>query len=134
MTHFKSFNDEYGHLTGDAVLKHVAQHFNQELFKQTSRGELFRYGGEEFVIIFRGLSPSDAQRVVTGIRDSLQKEPVMANGQSLNVTVSLGISALQATDTDFNSWFKRVDHYLYQSKKAGRNRITVEGVTMALTN
>lgn len=131
--HFKTFNDQYGHLTGDAVLKHVAQHFKQELFKQTARGQLFRYGGEEFVIIFRGVSATDAQRIVTGIRDTLQQNPVEANGQALAVNVSFGISELRLADDDFDAWFKRVDHYLYQSKKAGRNRCTVEGVTVALS-
>jgi len=127
--HFKHFNDQYGHLTGDAVLKHVAQHFNAELTRQTNNGELFRYGGEEFVIIFKDTSPTDAQHIVTSIRDTLQQHPVKINGKQLVVTVSIGISALQADDTDFDNWFKRVDHYLYLAKEAGRNRITVEGET-----
>jgi diguanylate cyclase (GGDEF)-like protein len=130
--HFKHFNDAYGHLAGDAVLKHVAQHFNQELVRQTSHGELFRYGGEEFVIIFENTEPLEAQRIVTAIRDTLQHEPVNLNGQKLNVTVSIGISALQPTDLNFDSWFKRVDHYLYLAKEAGRDRITVEGDTQKL--
>ncbi|MFD1420299.1 GGDEF domain-containing protein [Lactiplantibacillus songbeiensis] len=130
--HFKHFNDAYGHLAGDAVLKHVAQHFNQELVRQTSHGELFRYGGEEFVIIFENTEPLEAQRIVTAIRDTLQHEPVNLNGQKLNVTVSIGISALQPSDLNFDSWFKRVDHYLYLAKEAGRDRITVEGDTQKL--
>jgi len=130
--HFKYFNDDYGHLAGDAVLKHVAQHFNQELLRQTNHGELFRYGGEEFVIIFENTEPLEAQRIVTAIRDTLQHEPVNLNGKKLNVTVSIGISALQTTDLNFDSWFKRVDHYLYLAKEAGRDRITVEGDTQKL--
>ena len=127
--HFKIFNDEYGHLTGDAVLKHVAQHFNQALTRQTDTGELFRYGGEEFVIIFEDESPSAAEAIVTAIRNTLEEHPVHVNGQKLSVTVSVGISALQPADLDFESWFKRVDHYLYLSKEGGRDRITVEGQT-----
>ncbi|MCT4491150.1 GGDEF domain-containing protein [Levilactobacillus parabrevis] len=125
--HFKQFNDKYGHLTGDAVLKHVAHHFNEELAQQTNNGEIFRYGGEEFVIIFKDTAPTEAQRIVTSIRDTLQQHPVKINGQQLVVTVSIGISALQPDDADFDSWFKRVDHYLYLAKEAGRDRITVEG-------
>jgi len=127
--HFKLFNDKYGHLTGDAVLKHLAQHFNQELTRQTDNGELFRYGGEEFVIIFEDESPSAAEAMVTAIRNTLEGHPVHINGQKLTVTVSVGISALQPADMDFDSWFKRVDHYLYLSKEGGRDRITVEGQT-----
>jgi len=127
--HFKHFNDDYGHLTGDAVLKHVAQHFNQALTRQTDTGELFRYGGEEFVIIFEDESPSAAETIVTAIRNTLEEHPVHVNGQKLTVTVSVGISALEPADLDFDSWFKRVDHYLYLSKEGGRDRITVEGQT-----
>jgi len=130
--HFKYFNDEYGHLAGDAVLKHVAQHFDQELVRQTPHGELFRYGGEEFVIIFEDTSPADAQIAVTAIRETLKQHPVHLDNQKLTVTVSIGISALQPTDINFDSWFKRVDHYLYLSKQSGRNRMTVEGQTRHL--
>lgn len=131
--HFKQFNDTYGHMTGDAVLKHVASHFETALFKQTTHGQLFRYGGEEFVVIFRGIPAEQARTTITAIRDDLQKETVDFNGQKLRVTVSFGISQLQASDATFDDWFNRVDHYLYLSKEAGRNRITVEGTTLALT-
>jgi len=130
--HFKAFNDQYGHLTGDAVLRHVAQHFYHELFNQASHGEIFRYGGEEFVIMFRSRDVPTVQRIVTTIRDSLQADPLVADGQPLAITVSFGIAGLKASDPDFDSWFERVDHYLYQSKRAGRNRMTVSGKTVTL--
>lgn len=131
--HFKKFNDTYGHMTGDAVLKHVATHFETALFKQTTHGQLFRYGGEEFVVIFRGIPAEQARTTITAIRNDLQKETVDFNGQKLRVTVSFGISQLQPSDVTFDDWFNRVDHYLYLSKEAGRNRITVEGTTLALS-
>ncbi|WP_407910790.1 GGDEF domain-containing protein [Lactiplantibacillus brownii] len=127
--HFKKFNDDYGHLAGDHVLKYVAQHFNQSLNVANKKRQLFRYGGEEFVIIFRGESATEVQPVVTVIRNTLQKAPLNYGGKSLTVTVSIGVSMLQKSDTNFEDWFKRVDHYLYLSKEAGRDRITVEGVT-----
>jgi len=114
-------------------LKHVATHFETALFKQTTHGQLFRYGGEEFVVIFRGIPAEQARTTITAIRDDLQKETVDFNGQKLRVTVSFGISQLQASDVTFDDWFNRVDHYLYLSKEAGRNRITVEGTTLALS-
>ncbi|AVK63857.1 GGDEF domain-containing protein [Lactobacillus sp. CBA3606] len=131
--HFKQFNDQYGHTTGDAVLKHVAQHFDQALFQAKTRGQLFRYGGEEFVIIFRGRSATDAQQIMTTIRDSLQQTPIDFETQKLMVTVSFGVSELQTTDATFTDWFERVDQYLYQSKTAGRNRMTIEGQTVTLS-
>ncbi|MFC6201462.1 GGDEF domain-containing protein [Lactiplantibacillus nangangensis] len=127
--HFKLFNDRYGHLAGDHVLKYVAQHFYQALNQPNKQRQLFRYGGEEFVVIFRGESAAEVQPVLTLVRNSLQQNPLHYSGKSLTVTVSIGISALAPTDVDFDTWFKRVDHYLYLSKEAGRDRITVEGTT-----
>jgi len=103
-----------------------------EIVLVTPHGELFRYGGEEFVIIFEDTSPADAQIAVTAIRETLKQHPVHLDNQKLTVTVSIGISALQPTDINFDSWFKRVDHYLYLSKQSGRNRMTVEGQTRHL--
>jgi len=127
--HFKRFNDQYGHLAGDHVLKYVAQHFYQALNQPNKKRQLFRYGGEEFVVIFRGEGADEVQPALTLIRNSLQQKPLHYSGKTLTVTVSIGISALEPTDVDFDTWFKRVDHYLYLSKEAGRDRITVEGTT-----
>ncbi|WP_407910787.1 GGDEF domain-containing protein [Lactiplantibacillus brownii] len=128
--HFKQFNDLHGHTTGDAVLKYVADHFEHELVAHKSHGELFRYGGEEFVVIFRAVPVADATTSITTIRHDLEAQTLKFNGESLQVTVSFGISQLQPEDLTFTSWFTRVDQYLYQSKKAGRDRITVEGKTI----
>ncbi|WP_334329865.1 GGDEF domain-containing protein [Companilactobacillus sp. HBUAS59699] len=127
--HFKLFNDNYGHMAGDKVLQHVASEFEHQLFQQTTRGQLFRYGGEEFVIIFRGLTTDDATKVIKYIRQKLINEPLEYNGNELNVRISFGISQLHPSDRNFNDLFKRVDHYLYMSKEAGRNRLTVEDRT-----
>ena len=131
--HFKQFNDLHGHTTGDAVLKYVAQHFEQELLAQQTHGELFRYGGEEFVVIFRSVAVTEAAAIVSSIRSDLQQRTLDFDGQALHITVSFGVSQLQPEDQTFSDWFARVDHYLYQSKQAGRNRVTVEGKTL-ITN
>jgi len=128
--HFKQFNDLHGHTTGDAVLKYVAQHFATALREQQTHGELFRYGGEEFVVIFRSMPIETATKVINRIRRELQTQPLVFEDQQLTVTVSFGLSELQPDDLTFDHWFERVDHYLYQSKKAGRDRLTVEGRTL----
>ncbi|WP_130843625.1 GGDEF domain-containing protein [Lactiplantibacillus mudanjiangensis] len=127
--HFKQFNDQYGHLTGDQVLKHITHLFEQRLLKVTSHGQLFRYGGEEFVILFRGLTASDVQKIMVSIVQYGRQTPLVVDGQSLNITVSMGITALQPTDPDFNTWLNRVDKALYQAKQQGRNRVTTEKTT-----
>ncbi|WP_125714711.1 GGDEF domain-containing protein [Companilactobacillus kedongensis] len=129
--HFKNFNDTYGHTAGDMVLRHVATIFEKELFKKTTRGQIFRFGGEEFVIIFRGTAPEDALKIIKEIRNDLIKDPVEYEGKKLDIRISLGVSKLQASDKNINDLFNRVDHYLYESKNQGRNRITVEDETLA---
>ena len=126
---FKSFNDEYGHSTGDEVLRHVAHTMERQLFLKDTQGQIFRFGGEEFIIIFRGKTPTDCTPIVTDLRDTLLNSPLFLNGEQLNVSVSFGVSQLEASDHYFSDLFDRVDDYLYQSKKAGRNRMTIEGVT-----
>ncbi|WP_125762232.1 GGDEF domain-containing protein [Companilactobacillus hulinensis] len=126
---FKNFNDEYGHLAGDMVLHHVAEVFHHQLFKQTTRGQLFRYGGEEFVIVFRGLDTDDSVEIIRNIRNELINDPLYYNGNELNIRISFGVSQLAPADRNFKDFFKRVDHYLYESKKSGRNRITIEDET-----
>lgn len=127
--HFKQFNDQYGHSTGDEVLKHVAHTMEREMFLTDTKGQLFRFGGEEFIIIFRGKRPADCVSIVTDLRDTLVNTPLILNGQRLDVTISFGISKLVESDDSFSDLFNRVDKYLYESKNAGRNRLTVEGIT-----
>lgn len=129
--HFKIFNDDYGHAAGDVVLRHVATLFEKELFKMTTRGQIFRFGGEEFVIIFRGTTPEDALEVIKKIRSDLINDPVEYEGKELNIRISLGASALQPSDKNVDDLFNRVDKYLYESKNQGRDRITVEDKTIA---
>lgn len=132
--HFKAFNDTYGHLAGDKVLRHVATHFEHQLFRKTTRGQLFRYGGEEFVIIFRGLTADESARTIREIRNGLINDPLDYNGQELNVRVSFGVTELQPSDKSFKELFTRVDHYLYESKDSGRNRMTVENKVVDFKN
>lgn len=127
--HFKNFNDKYGHSTGDKVLKHVAHTMEREMFLKHTNGQLFRFGGEEFIIIFRGKSPAKCIPIVSDLRNSLINSPLFLNGQKLEVTISFGVSQLRPEDTSFDNLFNRVDKYLYKSKNNGRNRLTVECIT-----
>lgn len=132
--HFKEFNDQYGHTTGDEVLKHVAHTIEREMFLTDTKGQLFRFGGEEFIIIFRGKKPVDCIPIINDLRNTLINTPLILNGERLDVSISFGISELAATDEDFEDLFNRVDRYLYESKNSGRNKLTVEGVTYDFDN
>ncbi len=123
--HFKSFNDNYGHLTGDQVLRLVGTSL-----KQIIKGEEIaaRYGGEEFVVVLpatpllKALSIADhIRRMVMG--KELKKK---STGEMLGrVTISVGASLLRAED-DVDSLIERADACLYAAKRNGRNRIICE--------
>ncbi|WP_146983831.1 GGDEF domain-containing protein, partial [Companilactobacillus alimentarius] len=90
----------------------------------------FRYGGEEFIIIFRGKTADECIPIVADLRNTLFNSPLFLNGQQLNVNVSFGVSTLKESDKNFSDLFNRVDSYLYKSKNAGRNKMTVENETL----
>jgi diguanylate cyclase (GGDEF)-like protein len=131
--HFKEFNDTYGHQIGDEVLRRVAHRFSFDLVEKQGHGQLFRVGGEEFAIIFRGREAAECAKLMIEIRNDLVKETVKVSGQkSVGITISIGLSELRPTDSDFQMFYKRVDDYLYQSKRHNRNSITVEGKVESL--
>ena len=124
---FKKFNDEYGHEIGDEVLRHVAHIVERELHVDGSRSKLFRYGGEEFIIIVKDIDSEQATDIINGINDTLHEIPLYMQESELDVTLCFGVTMLRDSDKSFEDIFKRVDGYLYESKNNGRNKMTVEG-------
>jgi len=123
--HFKSFNDSYGHLTGDQVLRLVGQSLKQLMKGQDITA---RYGGEEFAVVL----PNTALRHALSVADQLRRT-VMAKelkkkstGEILGrVTISVGVSLLRPDD-DTDALIERADTCLYAAKRAGRNRVICE--------
>ena len=113
--HFKLVNDRFGHLIGDEVLVLVAR-----IMRQTFRhyDRLFRFGGEEFVILVRGGSEQHALRVFERFRLNMQAYAFPQVGQ---VTISLGFTEVRSGDTP-SAAFARADQAVYQAKHQGRNR------------
>ena len=123
--HFKSFNDTYGHLTGDQVLRLVAL-----CVKQTVKGQdvAARYGGEEFAVILPNTGLRDALKVAEHVRSAVMGKELMkrSTGESLGrVTVSMGVASVRASDTA-QTLIERADACLYAAKRAGRNRVICE--------
>ena len=116
--HFKKINDHYGHLHGDQVLAKVAQ-----CAKETIRDSdiIFRYGGEEFLILLTNTSLDGACLLGERIRNEIMKLQ-MADLPSAKVTVSLGVATLHSGDEQQN-FIDRADKALYQAKEKGRNRV-----------
>jgi diguanylate cyclase len=123
--HFKSFNDSYGHLTGDQVLRLVGMSL-----KQTIKGRdiTARYGGEEFAVVLPNTALRQALTVADHIRRAVMAKELKkkSTGEILGrVTISVGVSMLKAGD-DTDSLIERADACLYAAKRNGRNRVICE--------
>lgn len=123
--HFKKFNDTYGHLTGDQVLRLVALSVKQNVKGQDIAA---RYGGEEFAIILPNTVLRSAITVGDHIRRAVMSKELMkrSTGEHLGrVTISVGVATLRKGDTP-QSLIGRADACLYAAKRAGRNRVICE--------
>lgn len=119
--HFKSINDRYGHQAGDAVIKCLSQLIHQHLRDSDVAG---RYGGEEFAIVLPRTDLGGARTLAERLRQSVQNQQVLHNGQTIAFTISLGIACLDHTARDHRCLIERADQALYASKRAGRNRVS----------
>lgn len=137
--HFKAFNDKYGHDVGDQVLRMVAQQLNQV----PRGGKAFRYGGEEFTLIFPGKKPDQVFEIVDILRESIAEYPLVirqpdrpkkkpnskahmpkakSQQKAVHVTMSFG-AALKDKNTPYEQALKKADQALYKAKKSGRNNV-----------
>ena len=131
--HFKQFNDRFGHLTGDQVLRLVAV-----AMKHNVKGQdiVARYGGEEFVIALPDTTLRSAVAVADQIRRGVMAKELIkrSSGERLGrVTISVGIAQLHGSETA-QSLIERADACLYAAKRQGRNRIVCENDPEATTN
>jgi diguanylate cyclase (GGDEF)-like protein len=142
--HFKKFNDTYGHDTGDDVLKLVASRIN----KVKGKAKAYRYGGEEFTIIFKGKTALEAKKHLDELRQDIAdydmtlrnedtrpknnklgvlKRKRAVKSEKVNVTISIGVSDNQSSKKA-NEVIKYADDALYKAKKAGRNRVEINQI------
>jgi diguanylate cyclase len=119
--HFKSINDNYGHLSGDKVLQILAKEVQARLRKSDF---VARYGGEEFVMILPEADAEIAKTVVNKMRTTIERLPFHFRDEKVQVTVSFGIAEF-ADGVDHEGLFDRADKALYQAKEAGRNCLFV---------
>ena len=117
--HFKDINDSYGHLFGDHVLKKLGDLILKEL-RSTDR--LFRYGGEEFLVIMNELSQTEVVNAVSRQMASIRNHTFIYEGHKAKLTVSMGGAFFPEDAEDKVSLIKTADSALYKAKKAGRDR------------
>ncbi|MGL6242055.1 GGDEF domain-containing protein [Pseudomonas sp.] len=121
--HFKNVNDNYGHSAGDDVLKAVAASIKNQL---RNVDMVFRFGGEEFLILLSNTSREAAAMVGERLRIAAQAQNYKADGNMVELTVSLGCSTLLPGESA-ESLLRRADSALYVAKREGRNRLAMAG-------
>jgi diguanylate cyclase (GGDEF)-like protein len=115
---FKQINDTHGHIVGDQILVELS-----ELIKRTTRAteSLYRYGGEEFVVVAEQVSLDAAVNLAEKLRSHTERELFAAG---IRITVSIGVAELQRGE-EKEDWLRRADAALYRAKGRGRNRVIV---------
>jgi two-component system cell cycle response regulator len=124
---FKAYNDHFGHLPGDDVLRRLAGAIRREL----RRGDVFyRYGGEEFLVILPEQSLPEAALGMDRVRQGIEQLgiPHAPDARRPFVTISVGVSSMRTGPVEsVDDWLRRADAALYVAKAGGRNSVAVEG-------
>ena len=111
--HFKAVNDEFGHARGDEVLREVAAAMRTGL----RRLDVYRIGGEEFLIVLPGIEPAAAIKIAQRVRSAVARQT--------GVTVSVGVGVAPGREVSWERLYRDTDRALYEAKFAGRNRVVL---------
>lgn len=119
---FKAINDTYGHIAGDKVLIFLAN-----ILRKTLRDgdKVYRYGGEEFIVILNRIQRPECLKVAERIVSLMRTNKLIYKELNINVTVSIGATSLREEDTP-DSLISRADKALYQAKTTGKNKIITD--------
>ncbi|WP_270526113.1 GGDEF domain-containing protein [Longibaculum muris] len=114
---FKAFNDDFGHLFGDRVLTSVGKILLENIPGQSA----YRYGGDEFCVIFKNYSEYEIEEKLKLVQKQLKTTQI--KGISVEITISIGVAMKEGTMTK-EEWISKADKALYLSKNSGRNQVT----------
>jgi len=117
---FKEYNDRYGHLVGDAILREVSRTIKDNIRQVDFMG---RYGGEELSVVLTDTGKEQACFAAERIRAAVESELIHVYDENLRATVSIGISSFSADAVEAKKLIERADKALYQAKEEGRNRV-----------
>ena len=121
LDHFKKVNDDYGHACGDHVLRETCRLAKSCVRKDDIVGRL---GGEEFVILLPNADAAAGRELAERIRGTVEEQRFDFNGRQLRQTVSMGVAQMKPAMEHYLELLNEADRRLYESKRAGRNRVT----------
>jgi diguanylate cyclase (GGDEF)-like protein/PAS domain S-box-containing protein len=124
LDHFKAVNDGYGHAAGDEVLRQVVRAATAQLRDSDVLG---RIGGEEFVVLLPGAGMDGAIALARRLQETIASLSIATDGASIGVTVSIGVASGGGSIDDI---MERADQALYRAKRAGRNRVEIDGAIL----
>ena len=124
--HFKTINDELGHLRGDDLLRAVGAQLTRVLRSTDMR---CRYGGDEFLIILPDTPLLGAQQVAESVRREMATLAMVSDGKTIPVTISVGVASALREELATAALVGRADEALYEAKRAGRNQCAVAART-----
>ena len=119
--HFKSINDNYGHMAGDKALKVIARALQKSL---RDTDFIARFGGEEFVLLLPNVGSKDLQAPLEKLRETIKTIPFKFKDNRVSISVSIGATAFKEGDQPLDA-FERADQSLYDAKNQGRDRVVL---------
>ena len=119
---FKQVNDSYGHLAGDYLLKEISKKIQETLIKEHSNGQLFRYGGDEFFLLFKNQNGDDVRNLMEQITRQITEEKYLYHDIVLNATISVGVAEI-VEEKNPKVIIDKVDQNLYVAKSQGKNQV-----------
>ena len=129
--HFKSVNDSYGHLVGDQVIQHLAR-----MLQRHGRSADFaaRYGGEEFVVVLPAMAARSAFHYAESLCRAMRQAPLqLANGQTLHITISIGVYAgIPSHGSGWQRYVGLADEAMYVAKRNGRDRVAMSAALQSM--
>lgn len=119
--YFKNYNDQFGHIAGDIVLRRLALRFKETL--STFDAVISRFGGEEFSIILRGIEKPQASQIAEKLRKDIEEMKIILRRQETSVTISTGVANFPIDAKDDEELLLKADRALFKAKQEGRNRV-----------
>jgi len=123
LDHFKAYNDKYGHIDGDEVLKYFSSTLRLSIREE--EGLIFRFGGDEFIVVFPEKTAEEAYSIAVDIIKTFKKRPFLFRGKMFRLSFSGGIASYPIDGDEADTVLERADKAMYFSKTHGRRRVTL---------